>query len=209
MFILDVSVGVSVRFITSAIGFIWLLLFGRYFMSFTFVVVELESEVARRRPSARHSCIWSVVLCRAAAGRRSTSRGAPARRHVPRMPTGLSSFYSRHYSTQTLKILGSWMYALAYVNCDSFFVSFLWSERRWAAAPATAPRRRLASISSSSAYFRYYCLTRSYRFNTYCCLDINTSWRYRGRAPHRARRATLRQRRYRSLSYRHHSLSLH
>lgn len=32
---------------------------------------------------------------------------------------------TRDTSTQTLKILGSWMYALAYVNCDSFSFPFL------------------------------------------------------------------------------------
>lgn len=42
------------------------------------------------------------------------------------MPTRLSSLYSSDtFSTQTLKILGSWMYALAYVNCDSFSFPFL------------------------------------------------------------------------------------
>lgn len=149
MFILDVSVGVSVRFNRRLVFcFFW------RFLLYV-VVVELELAGGASALSARHNCIWSVVLCpRRRPGRvrplsarptasdrvrlrpsapdraRSPHRAclphpAPAVRPPSCMPTRLSSLYSSDTSTQTLKILGSWMYALAYVNCESFSFPFL------------------------------------------------------------------------------------
>lgn len=57
------------------------------------------------------------------------------------------------FSTQTLKILGSWMYALAYVNCDSFSFPFLVGGR--AAGRQTRPGGAIASISSESHAWRH------------------------------------------------------
>lgn len=68
------------------------------------------SERTRPRPSPHRACL---------------PHPAPAVRPPSCMPTRLSSLYSSDTSTQTLKILGSWMYALAYVNCESFSFPFL------------------------------------------------------------------------------------
>lgn len=58
MFILDVSVGVSVRFVTSAIGFYFVVTSLKViFMSFTFFVVALELAGGASARSARHNCI--------------------------------------------------------------------------------------------------------------------------------------------------------
>lgn len=88
MFILDVSVGVSVHFITSAIGFC----FGYYsldvtFMSFTFVVVELELGGGA---SAAVGAPQLHLICGSVSGRRDGAADSPA--GVRCMPTGLSSF---------------------------------------------------------------------------------------------------------------------
>lgn len=75
---------------------------------------------------------------------------------------------TRDTSTQTLKILGSWMYALAYVNCDLFSFPFLVGAR--VAGRSTRPGGALASISSDVSVIR---LRASYRsvsaHGTWCC----------------------------------------
>lgn len=59
---------------------------------------------------------------------------------------------TRDISTQTLKILGSWMYALAYVNCDSFSFPFFGrsvggrARPRQRPASPTPPRLYLPSL---------------------------------------------------------------
>lgn len=94
------------------------------------VVVELAGPTAFD--------LWFCGCGRAAAGPR---RAAAVARPPPRcMPTRLSTLYSSDTSIQTLKILGSWMYALAYVKCDSFSFPFLVGPCR--RAPQTAARRR-------------------------------------------------------------------
>lgn len=129
---------------TSAIGFHLL-----YYFSFWtyvlyvvyFVVVELELAGGASAWLARHNCIWSVVLCPRAAGPRVLSQSAPSgrlaacRQGFPRC--------TRDTSTQTLKILGSWMYALAYVNCDSFSFPFLVGPASPGARLGPAARSRL------------------------------------------------------------------
>lgn len=105
-----------------------------------------------RRPGWRATTAFDLWFCvRAAAGPRGvrspyalseaspSDRLAACRQGFPRC--------TRDTSTQTLKILGSWMYALAYVNCDSFSFPFLVGGRAAGRCTLRA-RRRVASISS-------------------------------------------------------------
>lgn len=145
MFILDVSVGVSVRFYV-----------GDWF-SFTLLFFLLDIRSLCRLLCGRRVRVggWRVGLAGApqlhlicgsvsASGRAARPAASPSdrlaacRQGFPRC--------TRDTSTQTLKILGSWMYALAYVNCDSFSFPFLVGGR--VAGRRTAARRRVASISS-------------------------------------------------------------
>lgn len=152
MFILDVSVGVSVRFYV-----------GDWF-PFTLLFFLLDIRSLCRLLCGRRVRVggWRVGLAGApqlhlicgsvsaqrpgrAATRTARSEASPSdrlaacRQGFPRC--------TRDTSTQTLKILGSWMYALAYVNCDSFSFPFLVGARV-AGRSTMRPGGALASISS-------------------------------------------------------------
>lgn len=101
---------------------------------------SVSAPAAGPRPRAA-SPPTAAARARAPAPRRT----APAVRPPSCMPTRLSSLYSSDTSTQTLKILGSWMYALAYVNCDSFSFPFLVGAR-------VAGRRRRDPAARSRLY---------------------------------------------------------
>ena len=138
MFILDVSVGVSVRFY---VGDWFHLLYYFSFWTYVlyvvyFVVVELELAGGASAWLARHNCIWSVVLCPRAAG----SRGLGPRR--PAASLHADKAFLVVLETPRLKPLRFWalgcMHWLMWTVTRFRFLS--WSE---AASPgALLPRRR-------------------------------------------------------------------
>ncbi|CAG9585856.1 unnamed protein product [Danaus chrysippus] len=110
---------------------------------------------SRRRP-ARGARAHSAQYTLHRAPLRATRRARGVAVRPPRcMPTRLSTLYSSDTSIQTLKILGSWMYALAYVNCDSFSFPFLVGDR-------VAGRRRLLPDGAIASISSYISPTRSY-----------------------------------------------
>lgn len=101
-------------------------------------------------------CDRAVAEARCRPSPRALPAPQPPAPPPPRcMPTRLSTLYSSDTSIQTLKILGSWMYALAYVNCDSFSFPFLVGPCR--REPLTAARRRDRVYIFPHSLDRYHC----------------------------------------------------
>lgn len=130
-----------------------------------------------RRQCRRATTAFDLWFCVRVGGRAASlatasasALGPPEPRHAPRSATrlrheaapsgrlaacrqGFPRCTRDTFSTQTLKILGSWMYALAYVNCDSFSFPFLVGGRA-AGRQTLRPGGAIASISSESHAWR-------------------------------------------------------